>query len=139
MENENKFEIQYRELLIRRLNYLLVKLNKEVDSEINGRIARQDDIRSKYPDEEAAHEAFGWGYITEDEYLQIAGQLDSVNDPTTLSAARDELRDFIARLKREIKNFKWSMLSDKEKDDIQKSNEALKDRIQKIAKEMRTE
>jgi hypothetical protein len=122
------FEIAWRELLIKKLTYVQTKLNKETTAQVEAKRARQSELRSLYPSAEAAHEAYGWGFITEDEWREIEQELESVNASTEVSAARDELKSFITRLRREIRDLKWELLPQDEQERIRKSRERMRKR-----------
>ena len=130
-DRSNDFEIEWRKLLVNRLTPVLTRLNKAYDMEQAEKIARQSEIRKLFPTAEEAHEAFGNGYITEDEWRDIEQQLDSVNENTPTSAARDELKEMLAKLRREIRDFEYSMLSDTEKDRIRRSNDEYAEKLRR--------
>jgi hypothetical protein len=126
MDSNMQFEIQWREKLLSSLARVLTAYNKQVDAERQEAINRQLEIRALYPTPEEAQDAFGYGDITEDAYRGIVEQLESVASPTILSAARDELKEFISRLRREIKGFEWDALPEAEKERIRQSNDQFK-------------
>lgn len=123
--NDLLFEIQWREKLLSSLSPTLTTYNKHVTKERQAAMERQAEIRKLYPTPEDAHEAFGYGNITEDEYREIAEQLESVNI-TVYTAARDELKSFMSRLRREIKDFTWESTPKEEKERIRANNEQYK-------------
>ena len=129
-----EFEVEWRKLLISRLARVQTTLNKAAEAEQAAAVTRQAEIRELYPTEEEAHEAFGNADITEDEYRAIAAQLQSATAATPTSAARDELRDILSRLRRAIRDLEWETLPDAEKERIRQSGEKFKDRI-KAAKD----
>jgi len=109
-----QFEIEWRRYLLDKFKPLLTKLNKAADEQIKAAEARQAEIREIYPTYEAAHEAYGYAYITEDEYRSIVEMFETKKvTPTTV--ARDELKSLMARYRREIKNFEFETLPEAEK------------------------
>ena len=123
-----EFEIAWRKRLAASLARVLTTYNKNAEKEHLERVARQAGLREAYPDEEAAQEAFGYGEISEAEYRAIVDQLDEANEPTMCSAARDELRQYIGRLRQGIRDFEWQLLPETEKERINKQNEERRNR-----------
>lgn len=123
------FEIRWRKALIKKLVPFTEKFSKRAESMKAKEIAKQSNLRSLYPSEEEAHEAFGYGEITEDEYRQIAENLAVPDAPTIDSAARDEMKEFISRLKREVKDFEWEMLPEEKRDAIRNANDKYRNSI----------
>ena len=121
-------EIEWRKLLIARLSPVLTRLNKVSAAEKAVEEERTAEIRALYPTEEAAHDAFGYGEITEDEYRSIVEGLNVITVSAT-SAARDELKSIMACLRRQIKDLEWEMLPEAEKDRIKQSNERYRDEL----------
>lgn len=129
MNNDIAFEIRWRKALIKKLIPFAEKFSKRAENQRTKQIDRQSELRSLYPTEEEAHEAFGYGNITEDEYLQIAEDLAIPDKPTNDSAARDELYDLISRLKREVKDFEWELLPEREREAIKVANAEFRNSI----------
>lgn len=121
MDSNIAFEIGWRKLLITKLSRILTALNKSSAAETNAAIAWQSEIRERYPTADEAHEAFGWGYITEEEYRTIAEQLESVNAPTITSAARDELRDILSRLRKDIRDLEWEAMPEADRERVRQN------------------
>lgn len=122
MNNVEHFEIEWRRLLIKKLQPLLTKLNKVADGDLKAAFDRQAGIRELYPTPEDAHEAFGQGWITEDEYRSIAEMLET-ETVTHATAARDEVKSLMTRYRREIKDFEWEALPEAEKQRIRERQE----------------
>lgn len=127
-----EFEIACRQMVVDRLARTLSKLKKDAEAERAAVIARQAELREMYPTEDDAHEAWGYGYITEDEYRTIAGQLADADKPTVTSAARDILCDVLARMRQEIRDLKWEALPEAERERIRKSNADYKDNLKRL-------
>lgn len=121
-----QLEIEWRKLLVSRLQTPQRNIRKAIATEREAAETRQADIRQMSPTAEAAHEAFGYGYITEDEYLAIAEQLQSVNLPTAITCAAAELAEIIGRLKREIRDLEWELKPEVERERIRQANAEYK-------------
>ncbi|OPY61140.1 MAG: hypothetical protein A4E56_02247 [Pelotomaculum sp. PtaU1.Bin065] len=128
MEPNIAFEIEWRKLLITKLSRALTALNKSAAAEKEATITRQAEIRELYPTKEEAHEAFGYGYITEEEWRSIAEQLESVNAPTITSAARDELRDILSRLRKDIRDLEWEAMPEADRERVRQNIAKHKDK-----------
>jgi hypothetical protein len=127
-----QLEIDCRQMVVDRLARTLTKLKKDAEVERATVVARQAELRDLYPTEDDAHEAWGYGYITEDEYKTIAGQLAEANNPSVTSAARDVLRDMLARLRQEIRDLKWEALPEAERERIRNSTADYKDKLKRL-------
>jgi len=127
MDRETKFEIEWREELLARLQAPLKVLQRKASKAIALRLAQAQKL-SEYESEEEAHDAYGYGYITWDEYIAIKDRLDSVEQGrctmSAVEAALDELIDFMRRLQSAVKDLKWSALPEAEKLRIEASSAA---------------
>ena len=129
------FEVKCREILIKRLAAPLAALTKVVDKENNKRQERAAEL-SLYQTEQEAHDAYGYGYITWDEFLSIQKRFEDLEfaeaNPTTVTAAAlDMLKEFVGRLQSDIRHFEWTALPDSEKERIERDNAAVRERVQK--------
>jgi len=133
MDRDTKLEIAWREELLARLQAPLKVLKRKAGKEAERRLARAREL-SAYESEEDAHEAFGYGYITFEEYDAIRDRFDHVGPGSeTMSAAEaalDELQHFMSRLRREIKDLAWSALPKEEQQRIEAGNEAFRAALQ---------
>ena len=129
MDSATELEIEWRKELLARLQAPLKVLQRKASKEAEKRLARAQEL-SAYETEEEAHEAFGYGEITLDEYYSIKDRFDNVEPGgvtvTAAEAALEELQDFMHRLQSEIKDLEWSALPEAEKQRIQASNEAYR-------------
>jgi len=127
MDRETKQEIEWRNELLARLQAPLKVLKRKAGKEMAQRLARAQEL-SAYETEEEAHEAFGYGYITWDEYIAIKDRFDNVEPGgATMSAAEaalNELQGYMRRLQSEIKDLEWSALPEEKKQQIRAGNEA---------------
>lgn len=123
---EIKFEIRARKELLKRLQYprelLRAASQKEHDK-------RQALVKNKeYASVDEAHEAYGYGYITEDEFDAIReafekGQDFVDNTTTPVEAANRLLIEFAVRLEREVRYFEFDLLPVAEQDRIKRESE----------------
>jgi len=128
--NENLFEIEWRKALVSRLVRVQTTMNKAAAAEEEAANARRDELR-QYQTKEEAIEAYGYGDISLEEYRAILDDFESKPAPTVTSAARDALREYINRLRRDIRYFEWEMLPDEEKERVHRSNEEKKAALRK--------
>jgi len=126
-----KFEIQWRKELLKRLQTPTNTLNRQFDREQAAKEKRNEELQV-YQSPEEAHDAYGYGYITWDEYQQICKDFEAADSVITpVSAARDELKSIMAKLNSDIRYFKWEALSDEEKQAIEKNNEEYRNQFKK--------
>lgn len=128
-------EIKSREILVKRLEKPFASLQRAVDKENAAREKRNLEL-SEYESEHEAHEAYGYGFITWDEYETIRKRFEDVEHaeqvPSTPTAAALEiLREFTSRLKYEIRSFNWDALPDEEKQRIEAANAEVRERVEK--------
>jgi len=140
VDNETKLEIEWREELLARLQAPLKVLKRKAGNEIEKRLARAQEL-SVYESAEEAHDAFGYGEITLDEYNAIKDRFDNAQPGSAAmsaaEAALDELQGFMRRLQRDIKDLEWSALPEKEKQRIAASNEAFRAELKTQTYKMR--
>jgi len=133
MDRETKFEIDWREELLARLQAPLKVLQRKASKAIALRLAQAQKL-SEHVSEEEAHEAYGYGYITWDEYIVIKDHFDHAERSNTnmsaAEAALDELKDFMRRLQSAVRDLKWSALPEAEKQRIEASTEAFRAELQ---------
>jgi len=120
---DSVLEIAWRKELVKRLQSPMNSLTRKITKEQELKQKRLEELK-KYSTPEEAHDAYGYGYITWDEYEQIRQDFDTADKIVSpVEAARDELQSIIARLASEIRYFEWDKLSDAEKLEIEQKNE----------------
>ena len=129
MDSATKLEIAWRKELLARLQAPLKVLKRKAGREQEQRLARAQEL-SVYESAEEAHEAYGYGYITWNEYSAIQDRFNSI-EPGSVAmsaaeAALDALEEFMRRLHGEIKEYEWSALPEEEQQRIQASSEAYR-------------
>lgn len=125
-----KLEIAGLEILGKRL--------KSIESSIGLRCAqdaekwhnRQQHLAG-FEDIESAQDAYGYGDITADELRAITEGLTASEPKTKYTIAHDAVCEFIASLDKELRDLRWSLLSDAEKDRINQQHTELAERIAK--------
>jgi len=116
------FQIEWRELLVKRMAHVIGVLKRDA-------IAEREVIRAAkeaaaiYKTDEEAKEAWGWGEITEDEYrhcIEILSVPDSDTSRSTIACTRlvdfvNDIKGEIAMIKKgdEFVDFKYAMERDK--------------------------
>jgi hypothetical protein len=105
------FEITWRKELLKRLRAPMNTLTRQVAKEQERTLKRIAELK-QYSSPEEAHEAYGYGYITLDEYDEIRRDFETAEKTVTpVAAAMGELQSII------------SGLSDEEKAEIEKRND----------------
>jgi hypothetical protein len=101
MEN-NRFERSWRELLIKRLSTVQAVLKRDAAAE-RKKLTEARTLSAGYETVEQAHESYGWGYITWEQYENIKSLLEQ--DPNTGNishAALVKLNGYIQGLKDDL-------------------------------------
>jgi len=133
MNTDTKFEIEWRKELIARLLAPRGVLERKVAREEQKRLDRAMVI-SAYESAEDAHEAYGYGEISYEEYVTIAARFDGTDTPartlSVIEAALEELLDFMRRLSNDVRDLEWGEKSEEEKERIRASGEAYRAELQ---------
>ena len=129
MREELRFEIKARKLVLKRLHSPLERALAAAEKQHKARADRMA-AASKYRDEDDVQDAYGWGFITEDEMYDIIeamrdGQeyVDKTRSPE--EAAADILKRFVSGLNAEIASFEFDLLPDAEKEKVRRKNEEI--------------
>lgn len=90
-----------------------------------------------YSSYEEAHEAYGWGFITEDELDTVSDILSGKTEQKGLrpesAAVYDILVEFASRLADEARGFEWEDLPPEERARIKAQSDALHKRAQGVS------
>jgi hypothetical protein len=130
-DNAIRFEIEWRDLLITKLESAGRALAKARNAEEAAIAARIADL-SVYETEYEIMEAYGWEHITESERDRLLDVLRKKDEDietlhsTVSGAALEELRAFTARLKSDVRSLNWELLPDEEKQRIKQSSAKYK-------------
>jgi hypothetical protein len=102
MDDNEKFEREWRELLIKRLSSTRAALKRDAAAERKA-FADARTLAAGYSTVEEAHEAFGWAYITEKQFDSIKAILEQdPNAGNTAHAALLKIDSYIQTLKDDI-------------------------------------
>jgi hypothetical protein len=102
MDDNEKFEREWRELLIKRLSSTRAALKRDAAAERKA-FADARKLAAGYNTVEEAHEAFGWAYITEKQFDSIKAILEQdPNAGNTAHAALLKISSYIQALKDDI-------------------------------------
>lgn len=126
-----KFEIKARKELLKRLEHPRKLLRAAAQKEHDKRQALVN--HEEYASVDEAHEAYGYGYITEAEFDAIReafekGQDFVDNTTTPVEAANRLMIEFAVRLEREVRSLEFELLPEAEKDRIRKESEERRSR-----------
>lgn len=131
LEEENKLEIAAREQLLRRLERTLKLLNNRANVRRKNMILKERALRGEYRTVDEAHEAYGYGFISEKQYKEIAEAIENKDEEIAAlvfpeQAAASILFDFMRRLMNEIEAFKFELLPPEEQSRILDEREAAR-------------
>ena len=104
------YEIEWRKLLIKRLETTRATLKRDAASEEKQKTEAKQ-LATGYADFEEAHEAYGWGNITEKQLDAIKAVFE--NQENKSSAALKRINRIISELKGEIKNLRGDDIQEK--------------------------
>ena len=102
--NSGIYEIEWRELLVKRLKTAQAVLKRDAAKEAKQRTEAKQ-LAAGYPDYDAAHEAYGWDEITEKQLLMIEAIFNDHQENHSLSALR-RMTEIIGNIEGEIKMLK---------------------------------
>lgn len=124
-----KIEIKARKELARRLEHPLKLLETAAKKEQQKRQERIEHL-TEYKSYSEAQEAYGWEFITEEEFDEIVRILEEgteriEKERTPVEIARDILNKFINGLIYEIASFEYDLLPEAEKARVQQKNEEI--------------
>ena len=138
MENKGPYDldIKARAELVKRLQHPRSLLEAAAAKERAKRVAVFEKTKGEYKTPDEAHDAYGYDCITEAEYEQIKeafekGEKFVEENTSPEEAAFSILTDFIGRLEREIRSFKFEQLSPEEQARIIESNNKFFEKIRK--------
>lgn len=126
-----RLEIRTRELVLKRLSHPLALAQAAAERKRSERLARLEEL-GEYKTFEEAHEAYGWGYISEEEFETIRNFLEHKEELKSERSAEeyaaDILHEFVAGLRKEISHFQFELLPQKEQKRIQQQQAELLER-----------
>lgn len=124
-----KMEIKARKELIKRLQFPLKLIKEAAKKEKDKRVARIEKV-GIYRDQKDALDAYGWGFITEEEYDAIIetmelGEEYVENTTTPVEVAARMLEKYVSMLHHEKSSFEFDILPPEEKERLRKKNEEI--------------
>lgn len=126
-----RHEIKARKLVLKRLEHPLVLAKAAAEKKRSERIARLEEL-GEYKTYEEAHDAYGWGFITEEEFEAVKSFLEHKEELKSERSAEeyaaDMIQEFVARLQREITSLQFELLPEKEQQRIQQQHAELLER-----------
>ena len=126
-----RFEIRARELVLKRLKSPAAHARSLGEKKKQDRIARIEEL-SSYKSYNEAQEAYGWGYITEEEFWEITDFLEKNEDLKEVKSveeyASEIINTFMNRLYHEIASLQFELLPPKEQEKLRKKNEEILER-----------
>lgn len=129
---EIKLEIRARKELAKRMAHPLKLLETAAKKEQQKRKERIEHL-TEYKSYSEAQEAYGWEFITEEEFDEIVRILEEgteriEKERTPVEIAKDILNKFVNGLTYEIASFEFDLLPEAEKERIRQKNEEILER-----------
>lgn len=122
-------EIKARKIVVRRLATILTSLSKKVDVIKDDREKRKKQL-GEYESERDLQDAYGWGFITEDEYDKLreamrAGTAAIDDEVTKEEIAFDIVAKWKALMLSDISSLEFELLPEEEQNRIREQNYEL--------------
>lgn len=115
-----KDELKAKKILLRRFQTMLKSLDKQAEKVKAKRLEKVRSLR-EYKTYEEAHEAYGWGFISENEFHTIAdmiekGDAEIENALSPCEIAADTVRGYIKILRSDIDCLEFELLPPEEQE-----------------------
>ena len=142
-------EIEYSKLnlasckyLVKLLTTMRTRIQKHRDKNIALKLSHANELLGEYKTPEEAHEAYGWGYLSLDDYELLKEKFETgVNNaekPDIDSMSISWLNDFIKRLKDNISIEEYELMTPEQKrihdENIEKFVEEQEERRKRLGK-----
>ena len=135
MDKETKkdlqFEIRARNIVLKRLKSPLEHARALGEKKKGERIARIEEL-STYKTYEEAHEAYGWGYLNDEEFQEVVDFLEKNEEMKGVKSAEEYAAEiigaFVAGLSKEIASIEFELLPPEEQERIRKKHEEFLER-----------
>ena len=139
-----KIELKARKLVLAKLETALKPLQAKAERQRTDRAVRREVMLGEYKTYDEAHEAYGYGYITEKEFQEIVDYLENsqkkVDAPDAEAIAADIIKRIIKHMNSDIYHFEFELKSPEEQEDILKRNEQFrKEQAERRKRQGRTE
>ena len=122
-----KIELKARKLVLAKLETALKPLQAKAERQRTDRAVRREVLLGEYKTYDEAHEAYGYGYITEKEFEEIVDFLENsqkkVDAPDAEAIAASIIKDWIKRMNSDIYHFEFELKSPEEQEEIRRKNE----------------
>lgn len=124
-----QLEIKARKELARRLDHPLKLLEVAAEKEQKKRKERIESL-TEYKSYQEAQDAYGWEFITEEEFDEIVRILEEGTEKlekerSPVEVAKDILNRFVNGLVSEIASFEFDLLPEDEKECIRQKNDEI--------------
>lgn len=135
-----RVEIKARKLVIKKLNTAVKFLSQTADKKRAARVEKREKLL-QYKTYEEAQEAYGWGFITEEEFDEVVKRLEDtqadVDKPSAEELAVSTLLGWIKLCMSDIADLEFQMLPPEKQDEIRENNYRLLEERQKRLKNRR--
>lgn len=125
-----KIELKARKLVLAKLESALKPLAAKAERQRVDRSVRREVLLGEYKTYDEAHEAYGYGYISEKEFNEIVDFLENsqkkVDAPDAEAIAADILKGWIKITKSDISYFEFELKSPEEQEEIRRKNEEFR-------------
>ena len=122
-----KIELKARKLVLAKLETALKPLQAKAERQRTDRAVRREVILGEYKTYDEAHEAYGYGYITEKDFEEIVDFLENsqkkVDAPDAEAIAASIIKDWIKRMNSDIYHFEFELKPPEEQEEIRRKNE----------------
>ena len=136
-----KIELKARKLILAKLESALKPLAAKAERQRIDRAVRRETLLGEYKTYDEAHEAYGYGYISEKEFEEITKFLESsqkkVDVPDAEAIAADILKGWIKITKSDIDHFEFELKSPEEQEEIRRKNEEFRLKQEERRKRLR--
>ena len=127
---DTKIELKARKLVLAKLESALKPLAAKAERNRVDRAVRRETLLGEYKTYEEAHEAYGYGYISEKEFEEITEFLESsqkkVDAPDAEAIAADILKGWIKLTKSDIDHLEFELKSPEEQEEIRRKKEEFR-------------
>ena len=140
LEKKNlRIELKSRKILKSKLDVAIRSLDKQVNKIILDRELRKNTV-SEYKNEYDLHDAYGWGFITQDEYYSLLEcmrlGIDAIdNEISAPEIAQNMLKGWLKIVLSDIYSIEYDLLPEKKKEKIRQENERILAEREKRRKE----
>lgn len=138
-KKEIRLELKARKIIKKKLEKVIKSLEKPISKLVADRDKRKETLM-QYKDEHELQDAYGWGFITEEEYDALLAQLregtDAIDAETSAQEiAKDILSGWLKITLSDISSLEFDLLPKKKQDEIREENyRILKEREERRRK-----